>query len=835
MRKPPMKKHFSRIRVSAAIVVFASGAIGLVRFMGNLPQKETSRQVSKPATPQFPGPPGGPGGMKGIKLVEKFDKNGDGWLNAGERKAALAFLSNQNMPMMRGGPPGGRGGMHGNIQPGPKMSPADAKSYPGAPLYDPQIVRTLFLKFESPDWEKELASFHGTDVDVPAQVLVDGQTYRDVGVHFRGNTSFMTAGEGRKRSFVLAFDFVHRDQQLAGYSKLNLLNSAEDPSFLHTIIALQIARDYIPAPKANYVRVVINGEFWGIYINQQHFDKYLARDWFGFPKGARWKVPGPNPQGAMRYLGEDSAAYKQVYEIKSKDDPAAWSDLINLCRILDKTPPDRLERALEQLLDVDGTLKFLAWDNVLASGDGFYSRGSDYDLFEDRNGRFHLIPYDVNECFSGDGGPGGPGGPGPGGPMEMRGSGRGGEAAGSRGMGGAGRMGRPGGPGEFGPGMLLAPQLFAQADKNKDQKVARAELISLMDAWLDKIAADKTKPLDRDQFASKWNELVPMGFSNRGGPERGQPGMAMGPRGRERSSASASEQPGFGFPERGRPPMGEPPGFGFPGRGGPGGEQSSMPGPPGFDFPNGGPPPMGGPPGFGFGGGSQRGAGRGTFDPSGVLANSLFDALDANKNKLLAKAEVEESAGKLFDKWDEGKIGSLNEEQFRKGLSTFLMPSLGGRGRGSGGPGGPPPGGPGGGPPGRGGTQLDPLVAANNTSMPLLNKLLSVPALRTRYLGYVREIAGKWLDWDKLGPIAQTYHALIAADLKKDTRKLDSTEEFLGSLTEIAGTSNGVSGFRDFGRGNLKDFTDKRRAYLLSYSGSGKQANNQRQQNLPQR
>ena len=108
--------------------------------------------------------------------------------------------------------------------------------------------------------------------------------------------------------------------------------------------------------------------------------------------------------------------------------------------------------------------------------------------------------------------------------------------------------------------------------------------------------------------------------------------------------------------------------------------------------------------------------------------------------------------------------------------------------------------------------ELDPLIGLNDTAKPLLSKLLAVPALRKRYLGYVRDIAENWLDWEKLGPIAREYQALIADDVKADTRKLDSTEAFFQGLEENVEAS-GV-----FGRGvkiGLKTFADQRRAYLL--------------------
>src|SRR4029077_6013467 len=84
--------------------------------------------------------------------------------------------------------------------PGQKLSPADVKSFAEMPLYDPRTVRTFFLEFENADWEKELAEFYHTDVNVPAKLTVDGKTYADVGVHFRGLSSYSTVPEGGKRS-----------------------------------------------------------------------------------------------------------------------------------------------------------------------------------------------------------------------------------------------------------------------------------------------------------------------------------------------------------------------------------------------------------------------------------------------------------------------------------------------------------------------------------------------------------------------------------------------------------------------------------------------------------
>lgn len=559
---------------------------------------QAEKQATPPADAAAPAPgrgPGGPGGFGGpggpggtppaeVKLLKQFDKDGDKLLNAAERKAAREHIA-ANPPARRGF--GGRGGRGGNQEPpqaGVPLTAADVKTYGKEGVYDTSTLRTLFFTFEDADWEKQMEEFNNTDIELPATVVVDGKTYKDVGVHFRGASSYFTVGTGFKRSLAVSFDAKHEDQNFLGAHTLNLLNSHGDASFLRAPLYSLISQDYLAAPRVNFVRVVINGENWGVYSSAEQFNKDFTKDRFKTTRGARWKVPGsPNGRGSLAYLGDSPDAYRRIYEIKSKDDPKSWALLARLCKVLNETPADRLEAELKPLLDIDSALKFLALDVVFSNGDGYWTRTSDYTIAEDDKGRLHIVPHDMNETFSFGGGPGG---------------GRGGP--GGRGPGG------PGGPGGFGPppgapGAPTPPPTAGEAPKSDGNATAVA---------------------------------------NAGAP-RGPGGPAV------------------------------PGGFGGPG---------------------------------------------------------------------------------------------------------------GGPGRG-------------------GGVNLDPLVAANNPDRPLAAKLLAVPALRERYLGYVRDLATNWLDWSKLGPVAQRYHDLIDADVKRDTRKLESYEAFATSL--------------DDSPRSLKTFAAQRRAYLL--------------------
>lgn len=354
---------------------------------------------------------GGPGGMnKRLKIVEKFDKDKDNQLNAEERKAAREHVKKERAAN------GGRrrfpnfGGNNRPPQPGKSLKSEEVKHYPGAKLYDTRILRTLFLEFDSKEWEAEVADFYRTDVQVPAKLTVDGKSLGEIGVRFRGNSSFFTVPAGQKRSFNLSIDAFDDKKDLYGYNTLNLLNAHADPSMLREVLYTQIARNYIPAPQANFVRVVINGENWGIYVNVQQFNKDFLREWFDTSEGVRWKVPaGFRGPGALVYSGDKKENYQDSFQLKTDNAQNAWEDLIKLCKALKETKPEQAEEQLTSLLNIDRALWFLALDNVFIDGDGYISRGSDYAFYQDPiQGRFHLLPYDSNETFryAGQGGPG---------------------------------------------------------------------------------------------------------------------------------------------------------------------------------------------------------------------------------------------------------------------------------------------------------------------------------------------------------------------------------------------------------------------------------------------
>ena len=373
-------------------------------------------------------PPGFPGGQgfgdqERLEIVERFDLDGSGFLEAEEREAAKAYLAEigWNAGGRRGGGPGGfrgfggAGGADGSTgstgstdSTGVSLSEEDVEAFAGAAFYDTDVVRTIFIEFGFDEWEAEMETFYNTDGALPANVTIDDVTYEDVGVRFRGNTSYSMVATGLKRPLRVKMDTVVSGQNVEGVRTIKLLNGINDATQLRTVLTSTILQDYIAAPRVNFVRVVINGETWGIYQNQQNYNRDFLEDWYGESDGVRWEIGGsPNGRGGMQYLGDDPDLYRDVYEIQNRDTAASWAALTELFRVLTETPLDQLVEELEPMLDIDGVLRYLALDVALVNSDGFWTRASDYELYLDESGQFHMINHDINETMSSSSGFGG--------------------------------------------------------------------------------------------------------------------------------------------------------------------------------------------------------------------------------------------------------------------------------------------------------------------------------------------------------------------------------------------------------------------------------------------
>ncbi len=277
-------------------------------------------------------------------------------------------------------------------------------------LYDPDHITEIKIFFAEENWADILEEYKEDPQEprLTADLEVDGTRYRAVGVRYKGNSSFNAVHRKghHKLPFNIKIDHLIDDQVLpGGYDKLKLSNGFRDPSFLREIIGYEIAREYMPASRANFARVYVNEEYLGIYTSVESVDKQFLERRFGEGDGVlvkcdpiwNYEHPATCPEGdkaSLQYLGADSACYEGLYELKSD---TGWGELIRFTKILKESPEE-----LDQYLDVDQTLWLLAFSNVIVNLDSYLGAFChNYYLYQDEEGVFHPIIWDLNLAFGG--------------------------------------------------------------------------------------------------------------------------------------------------------------------------------------------------------------------------------------------------------------------------------------------------------------------------------------------------------------------------------------------------------------------------------------------------
>ncbi|MCA9256433.1 MAG: CotH kinase family protein, partial [Phycisphaerales bacterium] len=268
-------------------------------------------------------------------------------------------------------------------------------------LYDTTVLRTMNFTFADADWETQLRQNYASQTNILADLEVEGDVYPDVGVRIRGNTSYTALPSGsQKFSLNVEMDYVDPDQDLLGYSSLNLNNGFHDPTFCREVLYNNFVAEFIPNPRANHVLVTINGENWGVYINVQQFNKTMLSTHFPDTSGLRIKCAN-NPNGpGLRYVGTSPANYSG-YEIKNDGGLAdPWAALIAVCNAVTNGSLADWSQIDEEFA-VDPSIWSVVLENMLTDDDSYVNKGADFMLYRNpTDERTFLLQTDANETFT---------------------------------------------------------------------------------------------------------------------------------------------------------------------------------------------------------------------------------------------------------------------------------------------------------------------------------------------------------------------------------------------------------------------------------------------------
>ncbi|MFO0905254.1 MAG: CotH kinase family protein [Pirellulales bacterium] len=485
---------------------------------------------------------------------------------------------------------------------------------------------------------------------VKAQVTIGDRTWKDVGLRFKGNGTYMVSAEGRKRPFKLDFDRFVDGQKAFGLSRLNLHNNIMDPTLARQAVGYPVFQSLgVPASRTAFaeVRLTIDGEttneLLGVYTMVEEVDADFLRRHFANPKGLLLKPEGT--QG-LEYLGEDWSKY-EWFEPKTDPTDAQKKRVIDFVRLIHQADDETFRRDIDKFLDVDEFLRFLAVNAWLSNMDSFLTHVHNYYVYLDPDtNRFVLLPWDLDLAW--------------------------------------GAFLLLGTPEQlqqldvFHPHVGKGPVIERLLAIPEWRALYRKHLESLQASFGDEgptlrqlreVNQMLREPRARE---AKWKEDHPpppppnSPFFIQGTPFSGAPAIDVFIKLRRAAVADQLAGKSEGYRPRGFPVPGEGPGA-----------PPGPPGIPGAPAPPGGPGMRGPPPG-------GRPPGPGMF-----LAAPLISTADADRNGKLSRDELLAVAQKLFDSCDKNDAQAVVADRFAEAFARVLPPPPGVRPP----PGGPPPGG----------------------------------------------------------------------------------------------------------------------------------------------
>lgn len=217
-----------------------------------------------------------------------------------------------------------------------------------------------------------------------------GTVYTDVGIRLKGSASFRELDD--KPAFKIKLNRYVRGQRFLGLESLTLNNMVQDDSFVREYLAYTTFRAAgVPAPRAGFAEVYLNGQLLGLYANIESIDdRFLARR---FADGS-----GPLYEGDF---GDDLRVGDiDEFELDEGDDPQR-ALLRALAEAVDGDI-DALFWADDTPLDAWEFLVFTATEAAVGHWDG-YRRSHNYRVYyEPTAGAWSFIPWGTDQTFHRD-------------------------------------------------------------------------------------------------------------------------------------------------------------------------------------------------------------------------------------------------------------------------------------------------------------------------------------------------------------------------------------------------------------------------------------------------
>lgn len=269
-----------------------------------------------------------------------------------------------------------------------------------AHIFQEDTVNEINIEIDEADWQDMLENPLEEEYH-KANITINGETVGNVAIRTKGNNSLTSVAnsDSDRYSFKLDFDYYDNNGNYYGLKKLCLNNNYLDNSSMREYISYKIMGEMgLDVPECAYSHITVNGEKWGLYLAVEPVDEVFLAEHFADATGDLYKPEGMGGTGAdLVYNGDDISSYTGL-NLKTNLSSSDGKEILALMQALEDG------EGLEEVLDAEKALKYIAANVALANFDSYLGNTTHNFYLYEENGRFTIIPWDMNLAFGGFGG-----------------------------------------------------------------------------------------------------------------------------------------------------------------------------------------------------------------------------------------------------------------------------------------------------------------------------------------------------------------------------------------------------------------------------------------------
>ena len=284
-------------------------------------------------------------------------------------------------------------------------------------LYDQESLHTFELTIS----DEALAQINNDPSEeeyVEGSLTFEGETISPVGIRYKGSvgawvgclaggTLFEPDGAKTctKLSMKVKINWQDRTQTFWGVKKLQFHSMNLDPTQMHDRLGYWLFRKMgVPAPRSTHARLLINGNYSGLYSFVEQIDGRFVDRQFDDGDGNLYKEVWPlSREGSARNEFEFRDALKT-----NEGEGSTVDHILKFSNELAAAEKNQLPQIVSKWMDIDEIIRWAVVDRAIRNDDGplhwyCFESCSNHNFYwyeEPATGRLHLIPWDLDSAFA---------------------------------------------------------------------------------------------------------------------------------------------------------------------------------------------------------------------------------------------------------------------------------------------------------------------------------------------------------------------------------------------------------------------------------------------------